>query len=905
MDPETPRIARDELFRRLESGEAGGIAVVTPNHRLAQALMSQFDRRQQGAGHASWEAPDILHWTLWIERLHEDARYSPAAADVPLLLSPSEEQLLWEEAIRASPWKDELLSVPATASLAADAWKAAHAWRIDSALDGWPGNEDADAFRAWRHLYMRRTAKDGLIDGARLPAWAGNRISQPDAARPRLLVLYAFDLLTPQQQDFLVACRAASIEVALCGPVPCQGRRRRTMLDDPRIELEHAARWARSKLEQAAGQPVRIGVVVPDLTVRRGQVARIFGRWLPPSVYNLSAGEPLSATPLVDAALAILELTAGPVAFDRASRVLRSPFIAGAAKEQAQRAGLDAVVRRNAPATLSAMRLRTLVAQASGRGVDCPELAALLDRLIDASRDSQRALPHAWARRFTATLVAAGFPGERALDSNEFQTLEKWREAVANLARLDTVAAPWSAGEARSRLARLCSDTLFQPASGGAPVQILGVLESARLEFDHLWVSGLTDEAWPVAARPQPLLPVALQCKAGLPQASAERSLEVDRAFTQAWCEAAPEVVFSSARAEGDRELLASPLVAAIALTPVDDLGIPGYATLSRALFEAGRAMPAKLRADAAVPLEAGAVCRGGTAVLADQAACAFRAFAHFRLGAQSLERPEPGLTPAERGQLLHGMMARLWGELKDQRTLLAASPEALDEIIQRSVVDAMARFRSDRAGRLEGRLAELERARLAAVALEWLALERQRPPFEVVQREEKRELSAGALQMRGRVDRVDRLQDGGLAVIDYKTGPASVGEWLGARPDDLQLPLYALAPGEEAVRAVAFARLRKGELAFAGLAREAGMLSGTCPPQEHRTARRMVASWDELVASWRAAVARLGDEFVAGEARIAPKRALATCDRCDLKPLCRVHERIAIAVDIEEDEAE
>jgi hypothetical protein len=25
----------------------------------------------------------------------------------------------------------------------------------------------------------------------------------------------------------------------------------------------------------------------------------------------------------------------------------------------------------------------------------------------------------------------------------------------------------------------------------------------------------------------------------------------------------------------------------------------------------------------------------------------------------------------------------------------------------------------------------------------------------------------------------------------------------------------------------------------------------------------------------------------------VDPKRALATCDRCDLKPLCRVHERL------------
>ena len=53
----------------------------------------------------------------------------------------------------------------------------------------------------------------------------------------------------------------------------------------------------------------------------------------------------------------------------------------------------------------------------------------------------------------------------------------------------------------------------------------LGVLESAGLEFDALWVSGLTDETWPLAAQPNPFIPPALQRKAEIPEASAQASL--------------------------------------------------------------------------------------------------------------------------------------------------------------------------------------------------------------------------------------------------------------------------------------------------------------------------------------------------------------------------------------------
>jgi DNA helicase-2/ATP-dependent DNA helicase PcrA len=53
---------------------------------------------------------------------------------------------------------------------------------------------------------------------------------------------------------------------------------------------------------------------------------------------------------------------------------------------------------------------------------------------------------------------------------------------------------------------------------------------------------------------------------------------------------------------------------------------------------------------------------------------------------------------------------------------------------------------------------------------------------------------SLGPHHVRGRVDRVDRLPDGGWELIDYKTGYAKTAEELG---DDIQLSLYAIAAQE------------------------------------------------------------------------------------------------------------
>jgi len=42
------------------------------------------------------------------------------------------------------------------------------------------------------------------------------------------------------------------------------------------------------------------------------------------------------------------------------------------------------------------------------------------------------------------------------------------------------------------------------------------------------------------------------------------------------------------------------------------------------------------------------------------------------------------------------------------------------------------------------------------------------------------------------RLDRIDRLNDDSLLVIDYKSGTVSPSSWDLPRPDDVQLPLYA-----------------------------------------------------------------------------------------------------------------
>src|SRR3982751_6275106 len=116
-------ISRSQLFARLAEGHAAGITVITPNRRLAHRLTLEFDDFQIARSLTSWEAADIIPFGAFVERLWEDALYSPigemSGSELPLLLTPAQEQLLWEQILASSG----LLAVPQAAAQCRDAWR--------------------------------------------------------------------------------------------------------------------------------------------------------------------------------------------------------------------------------------------------------------------------------------------------------------------------------------------------------------------------------------------------------------------------------------------------------------------------------------------------------------------------------------------------------------------------------------------------------------------------------------------------------------------------------------------------------------------------------------------------------------------------------------------------------------
>lgn len=874
----------------LLSAAADGALILTATKRLARRLRGEFDRRLAAAGRAAWSTPAIASGDDWLrqaaDRLGEGWRF----------LGSQGARRLWERIIDAeeSESVQALLQVAATARAAEEAHTLLAEYRQNPASQLLTA--DHASFLRWRHAYLEICRRDGWLDTAALAETVSVAVAEGILAVPQVLWIAGFDDLPPRFRRLAEAFAARGGEVHEFPPaVEPAGEPVRLACADARDEVRQAARWARRLLEEGEGE---IGIVVPDLQGYRLLIERIFLAEIDPAAqvrpgaeearFSLSLGAPLADQGAVVAALEILG--AGPILpVARAGFLLRTPYLGGSLRESTGRARLDRKLRAEDRNTVSLQTFARAMGKEEEANPRSIPFAAICHRLLDFFHDREKRLPGAWAAIFAGLLQAVGWPGERPLDSRDYQVVKAWREKVLrDLASFDLVSGPVARSEAVALVRRLAAETEFHSEGPESPVQVFGLLEAAGLRFRHLWVMGLHDGALPAPPRPNPFLPVSLQIAAGMPHASAEREAEFAGRVAARLLAAAPKVVLSHPLREGDAIRLPSPFIRDL---PAGEVSLaPGHAPA--AVWRRAAHAAEVIFDPSGPPLPADRPAIGGTAILRDQALCPFRSFARHRLAAASLEVPDIGLDAGERGSLLHKVLEIFWRETGDQAGLLALDAAALDLRLRRNIDEAIARTYEKRL-RPSAALLDLEAQRLLLLVREWLLeVESRRVSFTVEEREKEHRETFGGIEFTTRIDRIDRLLDGSLAVIDYKTGQVEAADLIGERLLEPQLPVYGLGRPEGDLAAAAFATLRRGKCGFVGVARDGGLLPKVPALAEWKKAQETgIAEWPALLARWREQLDALGRAFAAGEAAVDPVSVHKACRICDLTSFCRIHE--------------
>jgi ATP-dependent helicase/nuclease subunit B len=857
-----------------------GHTILAPNTELAAALFDAVERAHRDAGRDVWPTPRVRDFGSWLREKHLGRQLTDAAS--PRVLSDLEERELWRTVIDSSDLGGDLVEPTGAARAARRARRAIHEYGIplSAVADHASASEESRVFLDWNRQFDERCRQLDCISADELLG------QTPPPAEP--VTWIESPVWRPMARQWLL--RHGRM-LAPPGNVPRTARRLNTA--SPAAELAAIADWALAQLRSS--ERFRAWVCVPDLNLRRAEVVDALDAALAPQRFSLSdsadappyavaGGTPLAEFAPVRVALETLDASLGPVPFERFSALLRAPELHASAAEAGAAALLDLQLRVQGPseadlATWLALTERIAAAHNIG--------SAALQRLQGARGALENLRGNhpisRWVQAWITAFELAPWALRHRWSSAEYQAAERFRELLGKLATADALFGTLSRRAAQSILRRAAHDTAFQVQTGVPPIWVSGQLIDPWLNYDGLWVSGCNDQRWPPPVEPIPLIPVRVQRDFGVIAAAPESQLQFALELQNRWAARAGQCVFSYADPGDGRSAAASPLLPDTAAAESPALPRPHW----RALLQVQPKLE-RLTDELAPAFSLGERTRG-VSTLRAQSRCAFRGFAETRLRCERLERPVPGFNDRERGELIHYALEHVWSVLRDSSALLSLSADAQARLLDDGVTRALAKV--CRVRDPGPRWRQRERERMGNVLSKWLDIERQREPFEVEQLEHgtQRARHAG-LEFAVRIDRVDRLADGTRVLIDYKTGIASA-DWRGERPDNPQLPIYALLR-PEALIAVAYGRVNAGECSFIAEAERAAIFK----PNGRKSPLEGMPTLAALIDVWALRVDNLAADFAAGRAAVAP--TMRACKSCRLHGLCRVPAALEDAAD-------
>jgi len=915
----TQTIDYEPLFDRL----ANGHILITGNSRLSRVLTNQYNQWRINQGDSQWRSPEIHSWSMWLDKLWETAALQGVAGTGRAVPGSRQLASMWENVLKNEPLRHNLLHPESLANQLLETRRLVTAWQLSFKDPAWFGdeNENFSAFYLWNKAFEKRCNKDSWISPEDRIRVLFTALKNGQLSIAATVVLLGFDEFNPDQASLLSSLSDHGVILSELSITPRQDKAVMFKSKDSKAELQHMARWVRYWFEEDPGSS--IAIVVPELQTRRVEIERHLTEILTPGdsgsgqqakPWNISMGIPLARVPMIEAAFELLRLLDQRFDIQDIGRVLRSPWLRGATEERNSRALLEKCLREKYPRQLKLEEARYRAAeikthdqhrnelpedQHGPQAWNSPELSLALNTLSRFDRDNKGSRPaSAWAELFDQVLVSLGWPMSGEKDGNpasaveehaqNWQALQAWRTSLRELASLDTTIPALGPKAAINQLKQICRERIFQPHTASAPIQVLGLYEISGLRFDHLWVVGLHNDNWPPAAKPNPFIPGKLQRAVQLPNSSPQRELDVARTITRRLLETAPDCVFSyPGQLEGEG-VLPSPLLNNNEINSVEE--VPGWKedAWQTIVSSADRPqinpliMPGELKSNTA---------KGGSSILKHQALCPFRAFASNRLGADGLETPADGISPKLHGSLVHSVLENFWKETKDQAALLQLDEESLRARVSKHVGDVI---REEHGLRQRPAFRSVEAARLNHHVLAFLELDKTRNPFEVIGFEKEILPDIEGQTIRLIIDRIDKLPSGEEIIIDYKTGKVEPKKWFGDRPEDPQLPLYAIS-AEKTPAAVAFGIIRDDECLYKGVVRQDDLLPGL-PPRANKYNQDLVDAGNDMpktIENWRQTLHRLMAHFLAGEAAVDPKDGRKTCENsyCKLRSLCRIGE--------------
>ncbi|HET9843941.1 MAG TPA: PD-(D/E)XK nuclease family protein [Gammaproteobacteria bacterium] len=855
---------------------------MTATRRLALRLQQHLP---QGYSKV-YEAPAIFALSDWFQTLWNSYQIRGATED-KILLTPFQELGLLNTLLQRSSHK-VLLQLFPTAKLLRNTWKLLCQWQLDINTIDFSQQEEGKFFYNLAHDFKEELKQRQWITSAELPNFLFQLIQNDQAqlvknfSPSHCIIFVGFDDYYPELLNFKHMMEALDWNIIFFQSNKQAKSIQRVVYQNFEQEIEAIARSAKNAVQKKQS----IGIVVPTLLENRTRIEDQFNKvfnevslldpvWKISKFFNISAGLPLYAYPVIADFFQSFSLIKEKIELDTLLGFLHSPFFLEG--NETLCAQLSYHLKKESKKYWDheevILLLSNLELEASESFIAFFEKIVLFKEKVLNNKNFSSCFDDLF---FWIQLL--NWPGPRTLTSVEHQVVARFYNCIHEWHLLNLIINTITFEEAIDWLKRICIETTFQPESEVVPIHIMGLLEASGQEFDQLYVTGLHGEILPALPSPNPFLPIGLQRALHMPHASSEREFIFAQSLIESFLRSANEVNFSHHLNDAIYEFQDSALIAHIPSSGALDKNNLFLYELFFAENKTATCEPLM-----PFPLQEHEKVQGGTNVIRTQAMCPFQAFARYRLKAWEPEYFDDGITPIKRGILYHKALETIWKQLRNQQNLKKLSTHEL-EIFVTKIVDNLSNNRLLKD--VSPIYWEVEKNSMIILLLAWLELEKQRTDFKVLKQECLVQIHLKGLTLRAKIDRIDQSMEG-IFIIDYKTSLISLSDTIGSRPKAVQLPLYCFADYPQNANGIFFAQITKEECLLRGVTSNTfESLKNAC----QHTDLSSLESWNDLLQYWRQTMDGLSLEFKEGHCKVEPLQP-QSCKNCQLPGLCRIEK--------------
>src|SRR3989338_4372007 len=452
-----------------------GSVLLTANKRLSNKIANIHHDHQIKQKNAAWHSLNILPLMNWLERCYESALLSDQTKK-DLLLNSFQETIIWQNIIQNESTQ-ALLNISETARFAQQAWQLLHQYEIDLNTPELNENPDSEQFVHFAKQFRQHCDDVGFLDTANLPRYLTQCFKQNTLTPPNEIHLIGFIELTPDLLNLFDMLSDQDCKIYLYKLERASTQIQTISFKTTEDEIITMARFAKQLVKQTPD--TSIGCIVHRLNENRANIERIFtnifqqlGRKRPrlfpglisparetradgdqrgalhcspldspaplsplqaaeisqfksDHIFNLSSGTALLDEPMIYTALNILSMIHRDISVENISHVLRSPFLADAEQQITNRAQLETAIRKlNNPSYTLAQLINLSLLNEN----EFLQHLKAFQQLLSHSRKTH--LPSDCMQLFSRLLTSMGWPGERVLNSREYQTLEHWKKLL-------------------------------------------------------------------------------------------------------------------------------------------------------------------------------------------------------------------------------------------------------------------------------------------------------------------------------------------------------------------------------------------------------------------------------------------------------------------------------------------